>query len=362
MQARPARPDETYNRCMTDSDSERPQMTGLIKRANGSQNVGLGTLARPSAGPDEVVIEVYAVGICGTDLHIQDDEFPSTPPVVMGHEVTGRVIEAGAGAEDWLGQRVSPETYFYTCDRCAACLAGQRNLCPARRSIGSHVNGGFARFVLVPQRNLHAVDASVGEHAGALYEPLSCVAQCLCDPAVASPGDTALVVGPGAMGILSAQVLRAQGATVTISGTSADAQRLDIAASLGFAPVLASELDSAVPGIGFDVVADASGNERGIDAGLRAVRKGGRYVQVGLTGKPISVDIDLVCLKELTVTSGFASTPRSWRRVEQLIGAGLVVLDPLVTDVSPLSAWETSFGRTRRADGLKLMLDPRMDT
>lgn len=346
---------------MTATTSETPLMPALIKRDAGAENVELGEVPRPAPGPDEAVLEVYAVGICGTDLHIQDDEFASIPPVVMGHEVSGRVVEAGAGAEDWLGTRVSPETYFYTCDRCAACLAGRRNLCPTRRSIGSHVNGGFARYVLVPQRNLHAVHESVGEHAGALYEPLACVAHCLCDPAVASPGDTALVVGPGAMGILSAQVLRAQGAQVTISGTPADRQRLDIAESLGLTPVLAAELESVIPGVGFDVVADASGNERGIDAGLRAIRKGGHYVQVGLAGKPISVDLDLVCLKELVVTSGFASTPRSWHRAEKLIASGAVVLDPLVTDVAPLSAWETSFGRTRRADGLKLVLDPRLD-
>lgn len=348
---------------MTDTvAADAPPMPGLVKRATGSENVGLERVPRPVAGPDEVVVEVYATGICGTDLHIQDDEFPSIPPVVMGHEVTGRVVEAGPGAEAWVGTRASLETYFYTCDRCHACLAGHRNLCPDRRSIGSHVNGGFATHVKVPQRNLHAVHESVGEHAGALYEPLSCVAQCLCDPAVASPGDTALVVGPGAMGILSAQVLRSQGAVVTISGTPADQRRLDLAASLGLSSVLAEEVERVTPDGGFDVVADASGNERGIDAGLRAIRKGGHYVQVGLAGKPISLDIDRICLKELIVTSGFASTPRSWHRVEQLIAAGLVVLDPLVTDVSPLSEWETSFARTRRADGVKLVLDPRMDT
>jgi len=346
---------------MTASNAASLPMPGLIKRAAGAENVGLGMVPRPKAGPDEVVIEVYATGICGTDLHIQDDEFPSLPPVVMGHEVTGRVVEAGPGAETWLGKRVSLETYFYTCDRCHACLAGRRNLCPSRRSIGSHVNGGFATHVKVPQRNLHEVHPSVGEHAGALYEPLSCVAQCLCDPAVASPGDTALVIGPGAMGILSAQVLRAQGAIVTISGAPTDQLRLDIATSLGLTAVLAGDLAGVTPEGGFDVVADASGNERGIDAGLRAVRKGGHYVQVGLAGKPITLDIDLICLRELVVTSGFASTPRSWHRVEKLIAAGQVVLDPLVTDVAPLSQWQTSFGRTRKADGLKLMLDPRMD-
>ena len=238
---------------MSETTIDAPSMNGLIKRDKGAENVGLGEVPKPSPGPDEVLIAVSATGICGTDLHICDDEFPSIPPVVMGHEVTGRVVEAGAGAEDWIGRRVSPETYFYTCDRCHACLAGRRNLCPTRKSIGSHVNGGFASYVVVPQRNLHEVHESVGEHAGALYEPLSCVAQCLCDPAVASPGDTALVVGPGAMGILTAQVLRSQGALVTISGTPGDRRRLDIAASLGLTPVLAGDLESVIPGEGFDL-------------------------------------------------------------------------------------------------------------
>jgi L-iditol 2-dehydrogenase len=351
----------SYDRAMIDGVSDSPAMTGLIKRGPGAENVGLGEVPRPVPGPDEVLIAVYATGICGTDLHIQDDEFPSIPPVVMGHEVTGRVVEAGPGAASWLGVRVSPETYFHTCDACDACRSGRRNLCPSRRSIGSHVNGGFASHLLVPQRNLHAVHDSVAEHAGALYEPLSCVAQCLCDPAVASPGDRALVVGPGAMGILAGQVLRSQGASVTISGTPSDRLRLDIAASLGMTPVLATDVEAVTPGDGFDVVADASGSERGIDAGLQAVRKGGRYVQIGLAGKPISLDIDRICFKELVVTSGFASTPRSWRRAERLIAGGHVTLDPLVSDVSPLSAWDVSFARTRRTDGLKLMLDPRLD-
>ena len=321
-------PRTTYDRAMSQSSLHDARMTALMKSATGPGNVGLGTLPRPVAGPGQVVIEVYATGICGTDLHIAADEFPSRPPVVMGHEVTGRVVEAGPGAEGHLDRRVAPETYFFTCDVCPDCRAGRRNLCLARRSIGSHVDGGFASHVLVPARNLHEVHPSVGEHAGALYEPLACVAHSLCDPAVASPGDRALVVGPGAMGILSAQVLRSQGATVTVSGTPADRARLDLAASLGLEVSEADGLEGATPDGGFEVVVDASGSERGIDAGLRAARRGGHYVQVGLAGRPIMVDIDLICLRELRVTSGFASTPRSWQRLERLVATGLVVLDP----------------------------------
>ena len=244
---------------------------------------------------------------------------------------------------------------------CDACRAGRPNLCTQRRSIGSHVNGGFASHVVVPARNLHDVAPGVVEYAGALYEPLACVANALCDPAVASPGDRALVVGPGAMGILAAQVLRSQGADVTISGTVRDAARLELARTFGIAAVDAAALGDATPDGGFDVAVDCSGTAAGIDAGLRATRRGGRYVQIGLTGRPISLVIDLVTLHELTVTSGFASTPRSWRRAEALVAGGHVRLDPLVTEAFPLSRWREAFDRTRAADGVKLVIDPRLD-
>jgi L-iditol 2-dehydrogenase len=344
------------------SVSHGARMVGLVKRGQGRENVGLDEVPRPVPGPGQAVLEVLGTGICGTDLHIVADEFPSTPPVVMGHEVTGRVLAVGDPADEHLvGRRFSPETYFHTCEACDQCRSGHRNLCATRRSIGSHVNGGFAPALLIPVRNLHEVAPSVGEQAGALYEPLACVAQCLCDPAVASPGDSALVIGPGAMGILAAQVLRAEGARVLLVGTTRDRARLDLAASLGLEVTEVADLADRTPPLGFDVVADCSGSEAGIGTGLRSTRKGGRYVQIGLAGRPIQLDIDMVCLRELTVTSGFASTPLSWRRAEVLIDSGGVVLDPLVTDVLPLSAWEEAFARTARADGLKLVLDPRMD-
>src|SRR5262245_43767432 len=120
-------------------------MVGLQKLAPGAENVALGEVPVPVAGPGQALIEVVATGICGTDLHIIHDEFVSHPPVVMGHEVTGYVREVGAGVDPgWIGRRVAPETYFVTCDLCPRCLEGRRNLCPDRRSIGSHVNGGFA--------------------------------------------------------------------------------------------------------------------------------------------------------------------------------------------------------------------------
>ena len=344
---------------------DSPRMAALRKTGPGAEAAGVEAVAVPHAGPGQVRVAVRGTGICGTDLHILLDEFPSVPPVTMGHEVTGLVDEVGDGVDPaLLGQRVAIETYFSTCGRCVRCRSGSTNLCAERRSIGSHVDGGFAGYVVVPAVNAHAVHDSVGLHAGSLYEPLACVAHCLCDPAVASPGDTALVVGPGAMGLLAAQVLRAQGAVVTVAGTARDAVRLELAASLGLRTVTSDDPDPVVGAgapTGYDVVADCSGSAAGIAWGLGRTRKGGHYVQIGLCGKPIPFAIDQVCLNEVTVTSGFASTPLSWHRAEKLVAAGLVQLDPLVTKVGVLADWQECFDLTRRAAGVKVVLDPGPD-
>ena len=335
-------------------------MMALRKLGSGAAGVALAEVAVPHPGHDEVRVAVESVGICGTDLHIMVDEFPSDPPVTMGHEVSGRIDEVGAGVDPaHVGRRVALETYYSTCGRCARCRSGRPNLCSERRSIGSHVNGGFARYVVVPLLNAHDVDPSVSGPAGSLYEPLACVAHCLCDPAVVSPGDRALVVGPGTMGLLAAQVLRATGATVTVVGTERDGLRLAMAAELGFEALRSEQLATAAAPPGYDVVADCSGSAAGVGSALRSVRKGGHYVQIGLCGRPVEVDLDTVCLHELSVSSGFASTPASWERAERLVATGLVRLDPLVTTVAGLAEWETSFARTREAAAVKLVLDPR---
>ena len=152
-------------------------MKALVKRDLTQAGVSLQEVPVPSPGPAQLRVAVAATGICGTDLHIMDDEYAVSMPVVMGHEVTGIVDAVGAGvASGWVGRRVAIETYFSTCEACYYCREGQRNLCAGRQSIGTHVNGGFAEYVIVPAVNAHEVHQSVSRFAGGLYEPLSCVA------------------------------------------------------------------------------------------------------------------------------------------------------------------------------------------
>lgn len=338
-----------------------PRTPGVTKLGPGSDRVGLTSRPVRRPAPGQALVEVLAAGICGTDLHIIDDEFPSVPPVTMGHEVAGTVVAVGHDSDaEWVGRRAATETYFSWCGTCRYCRDGRTNLCAQRRSIGSHVDGGFARWLVVPVVNLHEVPDHVTGHAAALCEPLACVTNCLCDPNIVNPGDTVLVTGPGAMGILAAQVARAAGGSVHVVGTERDAGRLDVARSLGFATSLASQwpADRAARGE-HDVGIECSGNAAGAGLCLRAVRPGGRYVQVGIFGREVPVLLDLVLYREIAVTSGFASTPRSWQRAMQLLAARAVELSPLVTGVVPLAQWERAFAATREARGMKWVMDPR---
>jgi L-iditol 2-dehydrogenase len=261
----------------------------------------------------------------------------------MGHEVCGTVVE---GPDDWIGARVAVETFFSTCGTCAYCRAGKLSVCEQRRSIGTHVDGGFAPRLVLPARNLHRVSDGLSDAAVALSEPLACVCNSLLDPNAVQPGDDVLVIGPGAIGLIAAEVARACGGRVTVSGTERDGARLALARELGFETGLLSEAD---------VVVECSGAGPGITDALRAARRRGRIVQMGLHGADVTIPYDLICFKELTVTAGFASNPASWRRAMALE----VDLEPLVTEVVPLRDWRRAFEASRAGDGVKYVLDPR---
>ena len=298
---------------------------------------------------------MVGAGICGTDLHIVDGEYQTITPVTMGHEVSGVVAELGDGVdESWLGARVASETYFSTCGRCAHCHAGRINLCLERRSIGTHVDGAFAPRLVVPSTNLHRLPAWLDGHAAALCEPLACVCHSVLEPEPAvGAGDDVLVTGPGPVGLLAAQVARAAGGSVHVRGTPRDNRRLAAARELGFETSTTEETP-----VDADVVIECSGSEAGMAHGLSAARRGARYVQIGLAGKPVSLPFDLVCFHELTITSGFASTPTSWAKALELVTEGRVELAPLLTEVVPLEEWERAFAATRAAEGIKFVLDP----
>jgi L-iditol 2-dehydrogenase len=339
---------------MTVNSTIEAKMLALVKSGAGPEAVSLTLVDEPVAAPGQARVRVVATGICGTDLHIAKDEFPSQPPVVMGHEILGEVESVGDyGDAQWVGKSVVCETYFSTCGECQWCRDGQRNLCPQRRSIGSFENGGFTRFVLVPVMNLHQVPQNVSDLEGVLLEPLSCVAQCLLDPAVVNAGDRVLVIGPGTMGQLSAQVAKMQGGEVLMFGLEKDAPRLKVAQAAGIGTsTLEPEADD------FDVVIECSGSAAGFVLALRCARRGGAVVQVGIFGRDVTAPLDQLLFKELRLSSGSASTAVSWRRSVALAGSGQLSLAPLITSKVPLSEWKSAFDAVAAGEGIKTVLLP----
>jgi L-iditol 2-dehydrogenase len=345
-------------------------MPAIVKTARGEGNVALRAVPIPEPAVGEVLLAVRAAGICGTDLHIYHDEFPTWPPVVLGHELAGEVAAVGTGVTRVApGDRVTTETYFHLCGACRFCRGGQPNLCPERRSIGSGVNGGFAPFVVVPERNVHRLPERLTFQEAALTEPLACVVHGALELPKMTAGDVAVVAGPGAIGLLTVQVARAAGAAVVVLGTATDRRRLDLARDLGAARVIDVESEDAVPivaemsdGWGADIVFECSGAGPAALGLLPLARRGGQYAQIGLFGRPVAWDLDQVCMKELRVTGSNASVPSAWRTALRLLGDGSVRTAPLVSDVYALADWEYAFRRFERRDGVKLLLDPWRDS
>lgn len=331
-------------------------LTGLalMKYKPGAGGAGLQSVEVGPPLPGQALVKIAAAGICGTDLHILDDEWPVKAPVVVGHELSGVVLAVGSETDNsWIGKPVVSEVFYGSDGTCESCLEGRRNLCPDRESLGSHADGAFGPAVLVPIRNLHALPASIDLVEAALLEPLACVAGALCDPAIINPGDRVLVTGPGAIGLLAAQVAQAAGGEVLMMGRESDQRRLDVAQQLGL--LTATQLD---PEDSFEVVIECTGAGSAANACLAAAKRRGRYVQMGLFAQPVPVDMNTVCLKELTITSGFGATPSGFRRAIRLASDGSVKLAELITRTAPLSEWESVFAASRKGDGVKFLFTP----
>lgn len=330
-------------------------MRAVVKTAPGPGNVSYADRPDPQAGPGNVVLDVIAAGICGTDLHIEAGEYTCRPPIAMGHEVVGRVAAIGDGVDPALvGARVTSETFFSTCGRCRYCLAGRTSVCRERRSIGTHVDGAFAPKVHVRAAGLHAVPTAMSDRAAAICEPLACVCNSLQDPEAVAAGDEVLVLGPGAIGLVAAQVARAAGGRIHVRGTPADAARLEVARTLGFeTSTTASTYDGQAP----DVVVECSGSEPGMRAALETVRPRGLIVQMGLRGADVTVPYDLICFNELRVSAGFASTPGAWARAMRLLELGAVDLEPIVSEEVELPDFQRGFD-VSRAGAVKVVLVP----
>ncbi len=306
----------------------------------------------PRPGPGQVLVEVSAVGVCGSDVHWFTEgrigELTVDGPLVLGHEASGVVVELGPGASQLQpGQRVAMEPGV-PCRRCRACRSGEYNLCPDVRFFATPpVDGTFARYVVHDQDFCYPVPDTMSDDAAALIEPLS-VGVYAAWKARLSVGDRVLVTGAGPIGLLVAAVARRAGAAqVVVSDTVPS--RLALASRMGATHVEdVSAGGRSLAGLGADVLVECSGATPALHAGLRGLREGGRAVVFGMSAST-EVPLPLSYMQrreiELSGTFRYANT---YPTAIALASAGDVDLDALVTGHYSLAQVEEALYASRR--------------
>lgn len=344
-------------------------MLGLFKTAKGPGNMALLETPVPEPKPNEVLIEIKAAGICGTDIHIKHDQFPYWPPVIMGHEFSGVVVEVGNEVTGFhVGDRVVGEPHTKACGKCALCRTGNIQICAQKRSPGWGINGAFARYLTMPEHLLHRIPDSMTFEEGAVVEPAANVVQDVLERGRVEPYDFVVINGPGPIGLMAVMAARAGGAgTVVVVGASPDEDtRLPLARKLGADEVIVADRQDAVRtvmdmtnGRGADLVVEASGAPAAIKASVPMVRRLGRITAIGLTGRgEIPFPWDTAMAKVCTIIFNMSTAYSCWDRTIGLIASKKMDVRQIISHVEPLANWERVFEDVENKRALKALLIP----
>ena len=338
-------------------------MKALVKWGRGKDNMGIRGVPEPVVGPDELLIEVAAVGICGSDLHIWRDEKEHKEPVILGHEYAGVVVEKGSEVgEEWkIGDRICGD------------------LETKNGRIGTHVNGAYAPLLSIPHRLAHRLPDNLSFDEGALIELVTCMGYSAMYRTRIWPGDFVVITGPGPVGLTMLQMVKLfSPRAVMVTGLKSDTKRLAKAKELGADYTFYSEDDPVkevmhlTDGKGADVCIDASGGEAAIKQCLRMVHIGGWVTIVGLWGYDFKTNLDMIPYHCLTVRGGWgwagmeyddqmvrqAMGWHSWERSLQIMAMGKVNLLPLVTRKVTMDDWRDAFEALERKEEIKIIMYP----
>jgi len=342
-------------------------LKALVKYASGDGNVDVLDVDEPICQDTQVKLEIAYCGVCGTDIHVLHDTFRNYPPVILGHEFAGTVVEVGRNVQGVkIGARVAGlGATAVTCGECRYCRSGYFIFCSNRRGMGHGVNGAFTKYVVMRPDQLYRIPDDFGLDEAALSEPFAAAVQAVTEITQVRLGDTALVSGPGPIGLLCLKLLVAEGVKTIVAGAAGDEARLEAALRAGAARVVnVSEQDLVAAvreethGAGVDVALECAGHPASVRGCLEALRPMGRYTQVGICGKEIQFPIDQIFYKQLTVTGSVCYTARTWDRMMKIYEQGRIRLNDLVSTKLPISDWRSAFDLCMGKKALKVLMYP----
>jgi len=341
-------------------------MKAIIK-SRPEPGVDVSEVPVPQIGAQEVLLEVKAASICGSDLSIYD----YTPayhqmklPVILGHEFSGRIVEVGSEVEGFhVGDRVLSQSVV-SCGACSYCQDGMDNLCEDSRLFGIHRDGGFAEYVAVPFRLLHRVPESLSYEEAALVEPLSNAIHFVGDITSVKPGDLAVVLGVGPIGLLSAQLFRLEGAEVLITGVSVDTERFKIAERLSLETVNVDEEDpveivlNRTNGEGADIAYVAVGATSAMVQALELVKKRGQVTVVGIFPGMVEVPLTRLVRRETVVRGAYDARRENFEQAIKMMEDEAVNAADLITHRFPLEGADEAFEVAKSKVGCKVLFIP----
>ncbi|MGP4075978.1 zinc-binding dehydrogenase [Halobacillus sp. K22] len=344
-------------------------MKALVKKELGFGHLELQDKEIPEVGRGEVKIEVKYAGVCGSDIHTYEGHYKVAAPVTLGHEFSGVVVEVGEGVSEFKpGDRVTSETTFYICGECSYCLNGDYNLCNYRKGLGTQQDGGFAKYLVAREGSVHHLPVNVDYKSAAMTEPLACTHHAV-EKTDIRKGDVVVVIGPGPIGLFTAQVAKSRGATVLITGLSNDQIRLNKAKELGIDYAIDTQKEDIkelvarlTEGYGADVVFECSGAAPAAKQGLDLLRKKGQYGQVGIFAKPeVEFDLEKVIQKEIRVIGSRSQRPADWEPSLELMNSGSVNAKAMITHEFTIAQWNEAYDAIKKGEAIKVLLTPLDD-
>ena len=335
----------------------------VVNFAPEKHSVELRDIPQPKIGPEDVLLEVGAVGVCGSDLHqwTSDHSWPVNYPVVLGHEFAGVVREIGERVKGWKeGDRGVSETAAVIDPDNPMSRQGLYNLDPTRKGFGYGVDGAMTRFVRVPSRCLHRLPDSLPFETACLTEPCCVAYNSVVNGGNIKPGDRVVVFGPGPIGLLCAAVARLQGAEVAVVGLERDRVRLDVAKQYGCTPIVDGLNDWAKQGdgLGVDGAIDAAGVSATLKSAIQVVRPNGWISKVGWGPQPLNFSLDPLVQKNITLRGSFSHNWPIWERVIRLLSTGALNVKPIVGGIWPIAQWHEAFEKMHGGAIVKAVLKP----
>lgn len=344
-------------------------MKAVVKYGKGKGLVEIREVPEPTMKEDEVLIEVKAVAVCGSDLHIYHDNHPYWPPVVLGHEFSGVVVDAGKEVKGWkVGDRIVSETRTGSCGLCYTCQSGFPQVCEQKRAYGIGINGAYTKYVAGPARLLHRLPENIPFDVGASIEPTAICVTSILERSQLQAGESVLITGPGPIGLISLAIAKTAGVSmVGITGrSSSEGIRFEKARELRADFIVNTDREDPVQkvlewtdGRGVDILIETAGGEKAIWQAFDMVRRLGRICAIGISGKPeVSIPYDRAIFKAIRYDFCFSSSWTSWEKTISLISKGLLALDKLVTHKLPIDQWEDAFHLLESRQAGKVILIP----